>query len=73
LVGLIGAAGTLSGCDPSVRKYLGKSTDPKGMYMWEVYVNQHLCLLEKYSTVPNNEKKCPAPPSVTPPPAYPPK
>jgi hypothetical protein len=74
LIGLIAAAGMASGCkDQPVRDYLGQNGGPKGMYAWETYVNAHLCLLEKYSTMPNNEKKCAVPPSVTPPPSYPPK
>ena len=74
VIGLTGAAALATGCDPSVRKYLGPTGGPKGLYEWEKYVNRHLCLLEQYSTVPNAQKLCTqTPPTVTPPPSYPPK
>ena len=75
VIGLTGAAALATGCgDSDVRNYLGKNGGPKGLYEWETYVNKHLCLLEKYSTVPNSEKQCTqVPPTVTPPPSYPPK
>ena len=72
VLGLVGIAGLVTGCqDKDLRFYLGVNGR---MYNWEVDVNKELCLLEKYSTVPNNERQCTGqPPSITPPPAYPPK
>jgi hypothetical protein len=75
VIGLTGAAALATGCgDSDVRKYLGTNGGPKGLYEWEKYVNGHLCLLEQYSTIPNAQKLCTqTPPTVTPPPSYPPK
>ena len=69
--GLVGIVGLGTGCqDKELRHYLGKDGR---MYKWEQSVHQELCLLEKYSTVPDSERRCKEPPSITPPPAYPPK
>ena len=74
VIGVIGVAGFAMDCpDQKVRDYLSVHGGPNAMYDWETYVNAHLCLLEKYSTVPIPERKCTqVPPSVTPPPHYPP-
>jgi hypothetical protein len=70
-VGLVGIVGLGTGCkDKELRYYLGENGR---MYKWEQSVQQELCLLEKYSTVPDDEKRCTEPPSITPPPKYPPK
>jgi hypothetical protein len=78
VVGLVGIAGMGASCtnqssneDAELRYYLGEHGR---MYVWEVYVKEHLCQLEKASTIPDAEKRCTTqPPSITPPPAYPPK
>jgi len=73
VVGVVGIVGLVTACteDKELRHYLGTNGR---MYKWEVDVNKELCLLEKYSTVPDDEKQCVGePPGITPPPAYPPK
>lgn len=71
--GAVGLAGLLTSCDPSVRKYLGKGGK---MYEWEEKISKSVCELEKNVTgIPPGLRLCPNgtwPPSITPPPSYPP-
>ena len=69
--GLVGIVGLGTGCrDNKVREYLGEDGP---MYKWQSVVREELCLLERYSTVPDAERRCKEPPSITQPPSYPPK
>ena len=75
VIGLTCPVALATGCaDKDVETYLGRNGGPNGLYEWEKYVMRHLCLLERYSTIPSDKKVCGAAPGIIePPPSYPPK
>lgn len=80
LAGGLGVVALMTGCpgeDTDVRKYLGTSGGPNGLYAWEEKVGVAICQLEENSTftTPLDPAKriCPGGPGgITPPPSYPP-
>ena len=70
--GLVGVAGLATGCkDQKLRDYLAKNGP---MEVWEVKIQEAICQLEENTTGLQTSKRiCPGgPPSITPPPKYPP-
>lgn len=73
-VGLLGVVGLTTSCteDKDLRKYLGATGE---LYTWEVKISKAVCNLENKGGITTGDFYCgvtPYPPSVTPPPKYPP-
>ena len=72
VVGLVGVAGLATGCgDQAVRGYLAENGP---MYKWGERVQKAVCQLEQHvAGLTDGDKLCPGvPPSITPPPKFPP-
>jgi hypothetical protein len=78
LAGGLGVVALATGCpgeDTDVRKYLGTSGGPHGLYAWEQKVGEAICQLEVNNPTGLDPAKqiCPGGPGgITPPPSYPP-
>jgi hypothetical protein len=73
-VGLVGVAGLVTGCteDKELRTYMGQNGQ---LYEWEQAISKAVCNLEVKTGTTTGDILCPGgtyPPSITPPPKYPP-
>jgi hypothetical protein len=72
LLAVAGLAGNCDGKDDELRAYLA---DSGALYKWEVEITKAVCRIEgTITTIPSSDRWCPSgyPPSITPPPKYPP-